>query len=142
MSAKRSVLLCVTVAYLALLVFATFMTSSASSRDEWYWPVIAFVPVGVLLLLLLGRRRWWGALGFSVLGAVWIEAAQSAWMPAGYAKFSDVAWSASGAIIGIVIAAILTAPRSPRRRTHESHRRSHESHRIVAQASHREIPQD
>ena len=45
----------VTLVYLTLLVFATFMPSPVHARDLWYWPVIAFVPVGVLLLLLLGR---------------------------------------------------------------------------------------
>ncbi|MDJ0335595.1 VanZ family protein [Salinibacterium sp. G-O1] len=135
MPVKRMMLLCVNVAYLALLVFATFMPSSASSRDQWFWPVIAFVPVGVLLLLMLGRRRWWAAFAFSLLMAVWIEAAQSVWMPTGYAKLSDVAWSCIGAIAGIALAAMLTAPRSPLMRTHESHR-------VIAQAGHREIPQD
>jgi glycopeptide antibiotics resistance protein len=125
----------VTLVYLTLLVFATFMPSPASARDQWYWPVVAFVPVGVLLLLLLGRRRWWAAFAFSVLAAVWIETAQSAWMPAGYARLSDVAWSAAGAIIGVVIASMLTAPRSRLMRAHESHR-------VVSQAGSREIPQD
>lgn len=125
----------VTLVYLTLLVFATFMPSPAHARDLWYWPVIEFVPVGVLLLLLLGRRRWWAAFAFSVLAAVWIEAAQSAWMPAGYARLSDVAWSAAGAIVGVVIASMLTAPRSRLMRAHESHR-------VVPQSSSREIPQD
>lgn len=105
-------LLSVTVVYLALLVFATFMPSSESARAQWFWPMIAFVPVGVLLLLLLGRRRWWAAFAFSLLASVWIEAAQSAWMPPGYAKLSDVAWSAAGALVGVGIAAMLTTPRS------------------------------
>ena len=125
----------VTVVYLALLVIATFMPTPASSRAEWFWPVIAFLPVGVLLLLLLGRRRWWAAFAFSVLAAVWIEAAQSAWMPVGYAKISDVAWAAAGALLGVTIAAMLTAPRARSMRTHEPHR-------VVGQAGNREIPQD
>ena len=125
----------VTLVYLTLLVFATFMPSPVHARDLWYWPVIAFVPVGVLLLLLLGRRRWWAAFAFSVLAAVWIEAAQSAWMPAGYARLSDVAWSASGAIVGVVIASMLTAPRSRLMRVHESHR-------VVPHGNAGEIPQD
>jgi glycopeptide antibiotics resistance protein len=124
-----------TLVYLALLVFATFMPSPASARDPWYWPVIAFVPVGALMLLLLGRRRWWVALGFGVLTALWIETAQSAWMPADYARLSDVAWSAAGAILGIVIASILTAPRT-------RSMRAHEAHRVVPHAGTREIPQD
>lgn len=114
-------LLSVTVAYLALLVWATFMPSAQSQRDQWFWPVIAFVPVGVLLLLMIGRRRWWAAFAFSLLAAVWIEAAQSAWMPVGYAKLSDVALSAGGAMAGVGIAAMLTSPRSRSRQTRQPH---------------------
>ena len=125
----------VTLVYLALLVFATFMPGPAPAHHQWYWPVIAFVPVGVLLLLLLGRRRWWAAFAFSVLAAVWIETAQSAWMPAGYARLSDVAWSAAGAIVGVVIASMLTAPRSRLMRVDESHG-------VASHSGSREIPQD
>lgn len=130
---RRMMLFTVTAVYLGLLVFATFMPSPPASRDQWFWPVIAFVPVGVLWLLLLGRRRWWAALGFSLLAAVWIEAAQSAWLPAGYARFSDVAWSAVGSIVGVGIASMLTTPRS---------RRVRPSRGIVGQPGGREVRQD
>ncbi len=135
MRARRMMLLSVTAAYLALLVFAVFIPNSASERGQWFWPLIAFVPVGVLLLLLLGRRRWWLALGFSVLAALWMEAAQSAWMPAGYANLGDLAWSAGGALAGVGIAAALTTPRS-------RFMRAHHSHRVVSHAVGRGIAQD
>ncbi|WP_309615574.1 VanZ family protein [Salinibacterium sp.] len=135
MRMRRVILLSVTVLYLAALVCATFMPNSAASRSQWFWPVIAFLPVGVLLVLLLGRRRWWAAFGFSVLAAVWIEAAQSAWMPVGYANLSDVALSSMGALAGVAIATMLSAPRS-------RSPRAHGSPRVVTQTDSREIPQD
>ena len=135
MRTRRVILLSVTVVYLTLLVVATFMPSPLPSRAQWFWPVVAFLPVGVLLLLVLGRRRWWAAVAFSVLAAVWIEAAQSAWMPVGYADIGDVAWASVGALAGVAIAAMLTAPRG-------RVARAHEPHRVVHQADGREIPQD
>ena len=128
-------LLSVTALYLAALVCATFVPNSAASRSQWFWPVIAFLPVGVLLVLSLGRRRWWAAFGFSILAAVWIEAAQSAWMPVGYADVGDVALSSLGALAGVAIATILSVPRT-------GMPRAHQPHRVVTQADNREIPQD
>ncbi len=135
MRARRYLLTGIAAIYFGALVGLTFVPGSASNRALWIWPFVAFVPVGILLLLLLGRRRWWAAVGFAVLGSAWIEAAQSVWMPAGYAEIADIAWASSGAVAGIVVAALLTSPRL-------RSMRSHEPHRIVAQAGRREIPQD
>lgn len=135
MSARRYLLSGVAALYFGALIGLTFMTGSGSPRSWWYWPFILFVPVGVLLLLMFGRRRWWVAIGFGVLGAAWIEAAQVIWMPDGYASVVDLAWASAGVIVGVILALIVTIP-------HRKSMRSHESHRIVAQAGSREIPQD
>jgi glycopeptide antibiotics resistance protein len=121
--------------YFGALIGLTFVPGSAANRIAWFWPFAAFVPVGILLVLLLGRRRWWAALAFSVLGAAWIEAAQTVWMPAGYAEAADVMWASAGAITGVVIVLIVTSPRL-------RSMRSHQAPRIVPQAGTREIPQD
>ena len=135
MRAKRYIVTGVAAVYFGTLIGLTFLPGSAANRSTWFWPLIAFVPVGILLVLLLGRRRWWAAVAFAVLGSAWIEAAQSIWMPDGYSEPGDVFWSSLGAIAGVLLAVILT---SPRRRS----MRAHESHRIVRQAGRREIPQD
>jgi glycopeptide antibiotics resistance protein len=121
--------------YFGGLIALTFTPGSSELRDQWVWPVIAFVPVGVVLVLLMGRRRWWVALGFAVLGGAWIEAAQTIWMPEGYGEVGDVFWSGVGATLGVVIAVIVT---NPRRRPDGTH----DAPSIVSQASTREIPQD
>jgi len=135
MRAKRYILTGVAAVYFGALVGLTFVPGSASNRSLWIWPVVAFIPVGLLLVLLLGRRRWWAALAFAMLGSAWIEAAQMIWMPDGYAKVVDVAWASSGALAGVILAVILTSPQLKSMRTHESHR-------IVGQGGRREIPQD
>lgn len=135
MSFRRMILSVLAALYFGTLIGLTFVPGSAANRLAWYWPFLAFVPVGILLVLLLGRRRWWAAIGFGVLGAAWIEAAQSIWMPIGYAEGMDVVWASAGAILGVVAVVLIT---SPRRRS----MRSHESPRMVPQAGSREIPQD
>ena len=73
-----------------------------------------FALASILLLLVLGRRRWWVALGFAVLGASWIEAAQSVWMPPGYALMTDVIAGTIGAAVGALVAvAALRISRNP-----------------------------
>jgi hypothetical protein len=89
------------------------------------------VPVGALLTLLFGRRRWLIAVAFGVLGAAWIEAAQAIWMPEGYGRVEDTFWGALGVIAGV--AAVLIVQRLMR---------SHGSFRIVTEGGRREIPQD
>jgi hypothetical protein len=135
MRARRYILTAITAIYFGALVGLTFVPGSASNRALWIWPFMAFVPVGILLLLLLGRRRWWAAIAFAVLGSAWIEAAQTVWMPVGYAEVLDIVWAGSGAVAGVAITLILSSPRL-------RSMRAHESHRIVAQAGRREIPQD
>lgn len=135
MRARRFMITFIAAIYFGALIGLTFVPGSAANRAFWLWPFAAFVPVGILLLLVLGRRRWWAAVAFAVLGSGWIEAAQSVWMPLGYAEAMDVVWSGAGATLGVGIAYLATAPRRVSMHTHESHR-------IVAQAGRREIPQD
>jgi len=135
MRARRYILTSVAALYFGALVGLTFMPGSSPNRTMWIWPFIAFVPVGMLLLLLMGRRRWWAVIAFSALGAAWIEAAQTVWMPAGYAEGWDVLWATSGAVLGVLLGYAMTSPRI-------RSMRAHENHRMVTQASSRGIPQD
>lgn len=132
---RRFMVTTIAALYFGVIVGLAFVPNSATNRDAWYWSLGAFVPVGVLLLLLMGRRRWWVAIGFGVLGAAWIEAGQTIWMPVGYASPIDVLWASAGAVAGVVIAWLVTLP--PRKSM-----RSHESPRIIAQAGTTQITQD
>ncbi|MBX3098718.1 MAG: VanZ family protein [Salinibacterium sp.] len=135
MRAKRYILTGIAAIYFGALVGLTFVRGPAFDRGLWVWPFVAFLPVGILLVLLLGRRRWWAAVAFAVLGSAWIEAAQSIWMPVGYAQAIDIAWASLGAVAGI--AATVAVINSRRYAA-----RPHGSPRIVTHAGHREIPQD
>jgi hypothetical protein len=125
----RPAIVAITLGYAALLAGLAFVHWNATGEHFWYWSVIGFVPLGLLLQLSLGPRRWWAAIGFGVLGAAWIEAAQAIWMPLGYGRVEDAAWGALGVLLGVVLGALVLRSM-----------RSHESFRIVAESGSREIP--
>lgn len=125
--------------YFGAVIWLAFTPGSVTNRGVWYLSGASFVPVGILLLMMFGRRRWWVAIGFGALGAAWLEAGQSVWMPLGYAEPWDVVWASAGSIAGVLLAYGLS---SPRMLAAAREQRSHETPRIVAQAGNREIPQD
>ena len=125
----RPLFVVLTLGYAGVLAGLAFVRWEHGADCPWYVNVIAFIPAGFLLQLALGRRRWWAALGFGVLGAAWIEAAQSIWMPLGYGRVEDAAWGAVGAAIGVTAGALVLKSV-----------RSHEPPRIVTEAGRREIP--
>ena len=133
MSRLRFVTTVIAALYFGALIGLTFVQISAQARDSWLFPVAVFLPVGFLLVLLMGPRRWWAAIAFSVLGAAWIEAAQSIWMPEGYANYSDILLAALGATIGVIAGVLLGLPAARAIG-------SHDSPSIVTQAGSREIP--
>ena len=106
MSRARSLLSMIAALYFGSLIGLAFVPGSAANRTSALWPFLLFVPVGILLLLLLGARHWWSALGFGTLGAGWVEAAQTIWMPVGYADAWDVVWASAGVIVGVSVAVL------------------------------------
>lgn len=119
--------------YIGALVGLTFVPTTPEFQQSWFIPFAAFFLLGVILLLLMGPRRWWAAIGFGVLGSAWIEAAQTIWMPVGYASLDHVLWASIGVVLGVVAALLLIL---------SAHRAapSHVPPSIVTQAGRREIP--
>ena len=69
--------------------------------------IAMFLPVGVLLVLILGPRRWWLAIGFGILLTIGIEAAQSV-IPSRVSDARDLVANSAGAIIGALLGVVLT----------------------------------
>lgn len=124
---RRHLLSVVAAVYFGLLVGLTFIPGSAAVRESWLVPAVLFLPVGFLLTMLMGRRRWWVAVGFGMLGAAWVEAAQTIWMPEGYASAIDIVCSSAGSTAGVGMAVLLLTVRS-------KSMHSHAVPRIVSQA--------
>lgn len=93
---------------------------------QWvYWTrlevlanVAMFVPLAVLLVFLLGARRWWIALGLCMAATVGIELVQHVFLPGRVASAKDVVANTAGAVIGVLIAVAIEAMvRAARRRS-------------------------
>lgn len=110
MRRSRLLLKAIVALYVLVIVVLAFVPGASDLRMAWYWPFVAFAPAGAVLTLLLGRRRWWAAIAFGVLAVAWVEAAQTVWMPPGYADFDDVVWASLGVVTGVLIAVLVTSP--------------------------------
>lgn len=115
MARSHPILALVTALYLVMIVALTFVGGDDEHPPSPIWSLGAFLVLGALLTVLSSPRRWWVALGFGVLGAAWIEAAQTVWRPAGYASVMDLALGALGVAIGVglVVAVRVARARQP-----------------------------
>lgn len=124
-------------AYLALVGWLTLTPQSSSQESGLLWEfallldryaptewitfnglefaanVAMFVPLGLFLVLLLGRRQWWLAILFGVLLTVVIETAQQ-YIPNRVSDPRDLLSNSIGAVIGTLLALVLTASKARR----------------------------
>lgn len=69
--------------------------------------VVFFVPLGLLVVLLVGGRRWWvGGVAGLVVSAC-IETGQAVFLPARFASLDDVLSNTSGAVIGALVGVVV-----------------------------------
>lgn len=85
------------------------------SELEFLANIALFVPVGMFLLLLFGTRLWWLALTASLGLTAFIEIAQRS-IPGRVPDERDLVANALGAVIGVLVAVVLTLPGELRRR--------------------------
>jgi VanZ family protein len=93
-----------------------YLLSVDDTELEFLANIALFVPVGMFLLLLLGTRLWWAALALSFSLTAFIEAAQRS-IPGRVPDAQDLFANGLGAIIGCLIALVITAPAALQRRT-------------------------
>lgn len=92
-----------------------YLLTIDDSRLEFLANIALFVPVGMFLLLLFGTRLWWVAIAASFGITAAIETAQRS-IPGRVPDERDLLANGLGAVIGILIALVLTAPAALRRR--------------------------
>ena len=75
--------------------------------------VLLFVPLGALVVWVLGKRYWWaGALAGMLLSAL-IELAQFLFLPERYPTLLDVAANTAGATLGSLLTLLVLTLRKP-----------------------------
>lgn len=139
MFARHPLLSLVTFAYLALVGWTTLTPAVENAQEGLLWDlavlfdgyaatewltfntleflanIALFVPFGLFFVLLLGRRRWWLAMLFGVALTCGIEFVQL-YIPNRVSDVRDVVSNSSGALIGTLLALVLTAGRARRDR--------------------------
>ena len=85
------------------------------SGVEFTANIAMFVPIGLFFLLLFGRSRWWVAMGIPFLMTLSIETAQI-WIPGRVSDIRDVISNTIGAVVGVLLGLVITAPRARRDR--------------------------
>ena len=118
MARSHPILALATALYLGLIVVLTFVGGDDADPPSPWWSLLVFFVVGVLLTILSAPRRWWVALGFSLLGAAWIEAAQTVWRPPGFASLADLALGAVGSVLGVALVVTIRAVSARTERAH------------------------
>jgi glycopeptide antibiotics resistance protein len=144
---RHPILSFVTLAYLALVGWLTLTPLSAGLESGALWQlaellgrypatewftflrleflanIAMFVPFGIFLVLLFGRRMWWLAIVLGVLITIGIEFAQQ-FVPNRVSDPRDLLANSLGAVIGTVLALVLTASKARRIRVTGSARRA------------------
>ncbi|TFB46282.1 VanZ family protein [Cryobacterium tagatosivorans] len=76
-------------------------------RVEFAANIGMFIPIGVFLLLLLGRRLWWLAILAGVVLTGSIEFTQQ-FLPTRYPDLRDLVANSAGAVLGVLFALVIT----------------------------------
>lgn len=104
-----------------------YLLSIDDNQLEFLANIALFVPVGMFLLLLVGTRLWWVALAASFAMTAFIETAQQA-IPGRVPDGRDLLANGLGAVIGVLVATVLTLPTALRTRRQRRARASRTAH--------------
>ncbi|TFD20577.1 VanZ family protein [Cryobacterium sp. TMT4-10] len=77
-------------------------------RVEFAANIGMFIPIGVFLVLLFGRRQWWLAIVVGVALTCSIEFTQQ-FLPTRYPDLRDLVANTAGAVLGVLVALVITA---------------------------------
>ena len=132
MSRSRSVLTLACAAYLVVVGLVTLLPQSGSRLGsplyrlaeffggnpatawltfntlEFSANIVLFIPIGLLLTLMLGRRRWWVAILAGVAFTAAIEFTQR-FLPTRVSDVRDIVANTLGAIVGTLLAIALVS---------------------------------
>lgn len=79
------------------------------SAVEFTANIVFFVPLGVLVTLLIGVRRWWLPVAIGFIASMGIETVQALFLPARTASVDDVLSNTAGALLGTLVGIVVLA---------------------------------
>ncbi len=88
------------------------------SRVEFLANIAMFVPIGVFLVLLMGRKLWLPAIFVGIALTFTIEFLQL-FLPTRVPDVRDLASNTAGAVLGVLVALVITTPAAMRERRHQ-----------------------
>ena len=101
-------------------VFLLSLVRESSERTTLLGEVLILVPVGVIVVVLVGERRWLTALLLGGMVCVWLELGRNAWFANRDAVNTDLGANLLGVAVGVLVtSAILAISRRRARRISE-----------------------
>lgn len=89
--------------------------SRGDSQSSYLGGVLLFLPLGPIVIALLGRRHWFMALLLGAMAGIWIQLACIVWRPDSRIMAGDLSANLLGVVIGTVVAVAVAAMLSPAR---------------------------
>ena len=84
------------------------------SLVEFIANIVLFVPVGLFVVIMAGRRGWWLAVLAGFAASCTIELGQLIFLPDRFATLADVLANTLGAAVGAVLGLVLLRSDRPR----------------------------
>ncbi|MCI4658254.1 VanZ family protein [Cryobacterium zhongshanensis] len=73
------------------------------SLVEFTANIALFIPVGLFIVVLAGKSRWWLGIAAGFAASCTIELGQLIFLPARFATLNDVLANTSGSVIGVLL---------------------------------------
>ncbi|MDY7542562.1 MULTISPECIES: VanZ family protein [unclassified Cryobacterium] len=73
------------------------------SLVEFTANIVLFIPVGMFIVVLAGKSRWWLGIAAGFAASCTIELGQLVFLPARFATLNDVLANTSGSVIGVLL---------------------------------------
>lgn len=105
---RRPFVTALAVGYFVALCFVA-LGPRADGQFDYLGGVLMFLPLGPLVVGLLGRRHWIAALMLGLVASIWIQLACIVWRPDVRIASSDLSANLTGVVIGTLVAVAIGA---------------------------------
>lgn len=112
---RHPLLSVVAVLYVAAVLVLS-LARDESGDSSFISAVLLLVPLGVMLVLLLGNARWYASIALGTMVCVWLELGRNAWFANRNIVESDFTANVLGLGVGVALTSIIVGMVTRRRR--------------------------